>query len=171
MLLGAGDVHAAQRRVERREQLVRRRRRFGAGQPVEQRRLAGVRVADERDGAHGGAPARAASASRCCARRVRSRSRSSFTRCADQAAVGLELRLARAAQADAALLPLEVGPAADEARRQVLELRELDLQLALGAARALREDVEDQAHAVDDAAFERPLEVALLRRRTACGRR
>ena len=80
----------------------------------------------------------------------------------DQAPVGLELRLARTAQPDAALLPLEVRPAADEARRHVVELRELDLQLALGAACALREDVEDQAHAVDDAAFQRLLEVALL---------
>ena len=45
----------------------------------------------------------------------------------------------------------------------MLELRELDLQLAFGALRALREDVEDQADAIDDAALERALEVALLR--------
>ncbi len=53
-------------------------------------------------------------------------------------------------------------PAADEARRHMVQLREFDLQLALGAACALREDVEDQAHAIDDAAFERLLEIALL---------
>ncbi len=82
---------------------------------------------------------------------------------AQQPAVGLELRLAGSAQADAAFLPLEVGPAADEAGQLVLDLRELDLELALGASRAQREDVEDEARPVDDAALERALEVALLR--------
>ena len=45
------------------------------------------------------------------------------------------------------------------------ELRQLDLQLALGAARAQREDVEDEARPVDDAARELLLEVALLHAR------
>src|SRR4029453_11632424 len=47
----------------------------------------------------------------------------------------------------------------------MFELGELDLDLSLGALGALREDVEDQADAVDDAAIERTLEVALLRAR------
>ena len=59
----------------------------------------------------------------------------------------------------------QVGPGARQPWQQVLELRQLDLQLALEAARALREDVEDQRAAVDDLAAERLLEVALL-----CGR-
>jgi hypothetical protein len=46
----------------------------------------------------------------------------------------------------------------------VLELRQLDLQLAFVRARALREDVEDQAGAVDDATLQQLLEVALLHR-------
>ena len=50
------------------------------------------------------------------------------------------------------------------AREVVLELRELDLELALGAARMLGEDVEDQLRAVDDARRERVLEAALLGR-------
>ncbi len=91
-----------------------------------------------------------------------SRSFRTRTRFAQQAPVGLELRFAGAAQPDAALLALEVRPAADEPRQLVLHLRELDLQLALRAARPQREDVEDQARAVDDAAFQRALEVALL---------
>ncbi len=82
-----------------------------------------------------------------------------------QAAVGLELRLAGSAQADAALLPLEVGPAAHQPRGHVLELRELDLQLAFEAAGTLREDVEDEAAAVEHATLEGLLEVALLARR------
>src|SRR4029079_16323050 len=60
---------------------------------------------------------------------------------AQQAAVGFELGFARTAVADAAAaLAFEVGPAAHQARGDVLELREFDFQLAFVAARALRED-------------------------------
>ena len=66
-------------------------------------------------------------------------------------AVGLELRLAGAARADAAAEALEVLPHAAHPRQVVLELRELDLELSLGADRVLGEDVEDQLGSVDDA--------------------
>jgi len=56
-------------------------------------------------------------------------------------------------------------PSAHEPRRHVLQLRELDLQLAFVRARALREDVEDEARAIDDAALGELLEIALLNRR------
>ena len=88
-------------------------------------------------------------------------------------AVGLELRLAGPARADAAAhacraaaarLPLEVLPHAPHARQVVLELRELDLELALGRDGVLREDVEDQLRPVDDAGRQGVLERALLRR-------
>jgi hypothetical protein len=46
----------------------------------------------------------------------------------------------------------------------VLQLRELDLQLAFVRACALREDIEDQAGAVDDAALGEFFEIALLHR-------
>lgn len=81
---------------------------------------------------------------------------------ADQPAVGFELRLAGAAQADATLLPLEVGPGPNQAGREVLQLRELDLQLAFVAARALREDVENEARTIDDAPIKHSLQIALL---------
>ena len=81
--------------------------------------------------------------SRCCLI-FSSRLRQHLHALADEAAVGFELRFAGTAQADAALLPLEVGPAAHQAGGDVLELRELDFELAFVAARALREDVEDQ---------------------------
>ena len=84
---------------------------------------------------------------------------------ADQAAVGFELRFARAAQADTALLALEVSPRADQPRRQILQLREFDLQLAFVAAGALREDIENEAGAVDHAPIQRLLQIALLRGR------
>jgi len=83
---------------------------------------------------------------------------------ADQALVELELRLADAAGADATLLTIQMRPAADQARRGVLELGELDLQLAFVGARALGEDVEDEPRARQHAGLEQTLEIALLRR-------
>src|SRR5256714_15649145 len=68
---------------------------------------------------------------------------------ARQAAVGLDLRLARSARPDPAAESLEVGPQAAHAREVVLELRELDLELALGRVRVVGEDVEDDRRAVD----------------------
>ena len=74
----------------------------------------------------------------------------------------LQLRLAGTAQADAALLALQVRPAAHQAAGDVLQLRELDFELALEAARALREDVEDEAVAIQHAPLDELLEIALL---------
>ena len=45
----------------------------------------------------------------------------------------------------------------------MFELRELDRELALGAASALREDVENQRAAVNDAAGQRFFKIAFLR--------
>ena len=81
---------------------------------------------------------------------------------AHAAAVDLELRLAGAPRAHAAAQAREVGPLPRQARQEVLELRQLDLHLALERARALREDVEDEGAAVDDLALAALLEVALL---------
>ena len=67
--------------------------------------------------------------------------------------------------APAAAEALEVLPHAAHAREVVLELRELDLELALGADGVLGEDVEDQLRPVDDARRERVLERPLLGRR------
>ena len=83
----------------------------------------------------------------------------------DLASVEFDLLLARAAGlAQAATLPFKVGPAAHQPRRQVVELCELDLQLAFAALRTLRKDLEDQRRAIDHLDLERALEVALLRR-------
>ena len=88
---------------------------------------------------------------------------------ARQPAVGLDLRLARAPGADAAdaapgAEALEVRPQPAHAGHVVLELRELDLELALGRVGVRGEDVEDHGRAVDDRQVERLLEVALLAR-------
>ena len=86
-------------------------------------------------------------------------------------AVGLELGFAGAAGADAraertgaAAEALEVLPHPAHPRQVVLQLRQLDLELSLGALRMLGEDVEDQLRPVDDAGGQRVLERPLLRR-------
>src|SRR5207247_217406 len=78
------------------------------------------------------------------------------------AAVDLELRLTGPPRAHAAAQAREVGPLACQPRQEVLELRQLDLHLALERARPLREDVEDEGAAVDHLALAALLEVALL---------
>ncbi len=80
--------------------------------------------------------------------------------------VGLELRLAGAPppRSRAAAGALEVLPHAAHAREVVLELGQLDLELALGRDGVLGEDVEDQLRPVDDAHVERLLEPPLLAR-------
>ena len=154
--------HASHRGIERREQLTRCEDAV-AGQRIEQRRLAGVGVADERDRRHLATAARHARARAPATNRLELALERADT-AADQAPVGFELRFARTAQADAAALPLQMGPAAHQACGHVLKLRQFDLQLALVRTRPRREDVEDQAGAVDDARLERALEIALLAR-------
>src|SRR6202042_1102286 len=66
--------------------------------------------------------------------------------------------------ADAAAEALKVAPQPTHAREVVLELRQLDLQLALGAVRMRGEDVEDHRRAVDYRQAEPLPEVALLAR-------
>ena len=61
------------------------------------------------------------------------------------AAVGFQLRFTfTAPHADAALLPRQVAPEPRQPRQQMLQLRQLDLQLALPCAGALSEDVENE---------------------------
>src|SRR3569623_125660 len=83
----------------------------------------------------------------------------------NQAPVGLELRFARAAQADAALLPSLMGPAAHKARGQVAELCEFHLQLSFEGCGALGLNVEDETGAVLCATFHQLFDIALLSRR------
>ena len=84
---------------------------------------------------------------------------------AREPAVGLELALAGAPRPHPAAEPLEVLPESAHARKVVLELGQLDLELALGADGVLGEDVEDQLRPVDHARLQRVLERLLLHRR------
>jgi hypothetical protein len=128
------------------------------------RRLAGVRVADERD--HRERCGRALGLLDVPgAYDVGEPPPEHGDALANPPAVDLELRLAGSPCPDAAAEARQVGPLPRQAGEQVLELRELDLQLALGRPRALREDVEDEGAPVDDLAAEGLLQVALLRGR------
>jgi hypothetical protein len=81
-----------------------------------------------------------------------------------QAAIGLQLGFSRTAQADTALLALQVGPAPHQPCAHVLQLCQFHLQLALVGAGALGEDIQNQAGAIQHPAFELLLEVAFLAR-------
>src|SRR6266550_1786565 len=64
------------------------------------------------------------------------------------AAVRLELCFTRSAEPDTAADTRQVCPHARQARQQILELRELHLELGLAAPRACRKDVENDLRAV-----------------------
>src|SRR5205823_7585508 len=83
----------------------------------------------------------------------------------DVLAVDLELRLARAAGADATTKPGHRLAPATETRQEVVELGQLDLRLALPGARVQGEDVQDQRRAVDDLHSQALFEVSKLARR------
>jgi hypothetical protein len=72
------------------------------------------------------------------------------------------LLLAGAARADSAAQPREQRPLSGQARQEVIELRELDLQLAFAAQGAAREDVENKLRAIEDLEIEGALQVAKL---------
>ena len=124
-------------------------------------RLAGVRVADDRDrreqppvAAAGGRPALLPDLVDPLLHLLDA--------LADDPAVGLQLALAGAAGADAAAACAKVGPQAREARQLVFELGELHLEAPLVGLRVLGEDVEDQPAAVDDLGVEQAFEGLLL---------
>src|SRR5690606_12546044 len=131
-------------------------------QRIEQRRLAGIGVAHERDVEHIAAFALAALRGALLLDLDQPLARA-LDRLVDHAAIKLDLGFARsAARANAAALTLQVGPAAHQARGQVFQAGELRLELALMTARALAEDLENQQGAVGDAHVQMALEVALL---------
>ena len=158
----AAQLQRARGRVQRVEQAVAHAH-LRAGERVQQRRLARVGVADQRDRRQRRALALGA-LHRARALHVLQAAAQHRDPVARQAAVGLDLGLPRAPRADAAAEALEVAPQAAHARQVVLQLRQLHLQLALGAVRVGGEDVEDHRRAVDHRQAQRLLEVALLAR-------
>ena len=148
--LAARQHDPPRERIERGKQLVLGQR-ASLSQPIEQRALARVGVADQRDDRHAGPLAR-----RALAGAVDADAFDLFLERADagadQASVDLDLGLARStAHADTADLTFEVGPGARQTRQQVFQPRQVDLHAAFVGARALGEDVQDQQRAIDDA--------------------
>jgi succinyl-diaminopimelate desuccinylase len=155
-------LEAARDRVERLEQPVADRD-ARSGERVEERRLPRVRVPGKRDRRYLGAPPLLAPDVALAAQFPQPLAQHRDA-AAGEAPVRLELRLARAAGADSAAETLEVLPHPPHPGEVVLQLRELDLKLSLGADCVLGEDVEDQLRPVDDPCLERVLEGSLLRR-------
>ena len=172
--LAVAELDLAAGRIERGEQLVLGPRDLGADERVEQRGLAGVRVADDADGRPQPAVAAAGGGLALLADLLDALLHLRDPR-PDDPPVGLELALAGSARADPALGPRQVGPQLGQARQLVLELGELDLEPALVGLGVEREDVEDQPAAVDDLDVEqapraRAAGPATARRRRRAGR-
>ena len=138
---------------------------LGTSEAVEERRFAGIGVADQGDDGIGHTLAGGAMQ----ATGATDLGQFLFERgdaVVDTAAIELDLPLARAThEAGAAALPLEMGPRADQPRALVGKGRQLDLEDTFTGPRPLAEDLEDQPGAVDDLGVEPPFEIALLDRR------
>ena len=159
----ARERRAPGRGIERRERLVGDEH-VGVRERVEQRGLAGVRVAGERreeETLAGARPTRALALARDLGEPLLQ----VLDALPDDLTVALELALAGAAGPDAAAQPRHLLAAAGQTRQPVFELRELHLDATLARARVAREDVEDHPGAVHDGDVRRLLERPLLRRR------
>ena len=158
------QTERAQRRIERRKQHVGGLH-VGAGQAVEQRRLSGIGVADQRHHAvRHPLPAGAMQPPR----RLDLldfvlKARDAL---ADQAAIGFDLGFAGTAhEPETAALALQMGPRPHQAAALIIQMRQFDLQRAFLGLGAAAEDFEDQPGAVEDLGVPGLLEIALLDRR------
>src|SRR6266550_5000527 len=156
--IALSDIDLSRQRIDRREQAVFDEHVL-ARERLEQTRLPRVRVAHERG-------RRKIAASLTLIGAMLGDVLQPLPECrdpaADHAAVGLELGFARSPEADTAADTREVGPHPGQARQQILELRQLDLQLRFVAARARREDVENDLGAVHHAHAETLLQLHAL---------
>ena len=140
---------------------------IGTGQHVEQGRLAGVGVADDRRGFKGGpTPARPLLvALRADLLDLPVEVAHPFP---DAPALHFDLLLAKpTAGPHSPTTPADlavVGIGADQPRQQVMQPRRFDLEPALVRARVLGKDLEDDLRAIENPGLDLELEVALLAR-------
>ena len=78
------------------------------------------------------------------------------------ATIGFKLGFTVTAHADAALLSGQVTPEPCQARQEMLQLRELNLELAFASPGALSKDVENQRGPIQHLALENFFEIAAL---------
>ena len=162
--LAARQVELAGPRVEGGEEAVLDED-VGLAQAVQQRRLPGVRVPHQRDGALATALA-APPLHPAGAVELAQVGLEAAHPLQQPPAVDLELGLAGTPGADPArLLAQRMCPRPREPRQPVAQQGQLHLGPALGGAGVLGEDVEDHGRAVDGGTAEDLLQVALLRRR------
>ena len=83
----------------------------------------------------------------------------------DFPAIGFKLRFTWASSADSASKLRHFHAASSQPRQQVLQLRQLHLQLAFTTAGMAGKDVEDELRTIDHPRIHFALNVALLRRR------
>ena len=162
-LVDAWERNLAERRVQRGEEQILRHD-VSPSHPVEKRRLSGIGIADQRN--HRPRRTLATVAVQAAGTgdlfELLLEPRHTVT---DQAAIGLDLRFARAAQkAEATALTFQVSPAPHQPPRLIIQMRELDLQPPLRRRGTLPEDFQDQASPVDHLGRQRLFEVALLHR-------
>ena len=156
-----GERGAAHGGVERCEQQVLSHDPR-AGDGVEQARLAGIGVTDQRDDGERHRIAGAALQLTGAAHLVEA-ALENENAVLNLASVGFDLGFARTAKkAAAAALTLKVGPGADQTALLVIEMGEFDLQHTLAGRGALTEDFENQRRAVEDLYADLAFEIALL---------
>src|SRR5215475_7385452 len=83
----------------------------------------------------------------------------------DLAPIGFKLRFTWTTCPNAAAELRHLYAPSREARQNIVELRQLDLQLTFTAPRMAREDVEDKLRAIDHPSADFVFDISLLRRR------
>lgn len=155
------DRHPPGERIKRGKQLIGR---VGGrtGQRVEQGRLAGIRVTDQRNRESGPSIPRSSLGAALAPEGFELLSQTPDSG-SEHPPVKFELGFPwTATNPDAAALALKVGPATHQPCGEVFEPGELDLQLAFVTARAARKDVENQLGPVDNRELPEPAQIALL---------
>jgi hypothetical protein len=155
------QVHLANQRVECDEQRVGCLR-SSTCQRIEQRGLSGIRIADQRDGRNRGFVPPLTKL-RPALTDVFNLFRNRVDALSDAAPIRFQFRFAGTSRPNSAAQPRQGGTHPHQARQEVLQLGELDLQLAFLCARPPGKNVENQLRPVDHFPVNRILDLSQLR--------